>query len=70
MEEESSCPLAVLNGICVLSKNFECRPEASVGLKTLFDKLRVLEADVHRHLHLENNILFPRAISLEKGDTA
>jgi len=26
----------------------------------LFDGLRALEADIHRHIHLENNILFPR----------
>ena len=23
------------------------------------------EADLHRHIHLENNILFPRAIAME-----
>jgi len=28
-------------------------------------ELAALEADVHRHLHLENNILFPRALALE-----
>ena len=32
---------------------------------TAVHDLAVLEADVHRHLHLENNILFPRAIALE-----
>jgi iron-sulfur cluster repair protein YtfE (RIC family) len=26
----------------------------------------VLEADLHVHIHLENNILFPRAVALEK----
>jgi len=26
----------------------------------------MLEADLHVHIHLENNILFPRAIALEK----
>jgi iron-sulfur cluster repair protein YtfE (RIC family) len=24
-----------------------------------------MERDLHRHIHLENNILFPRAIALE-----
>jgi regulator of cell morphogenesis and NO signaling len=28
-------------------------------------ELAALEADLHRHLHLENNILFPRALALE-----
>jgi len=35
------------------------------GVPTVFTGLSELEADVHRHLHLENNILFPRATALE-----
>ena len=66
MEEESSGALGLLNEIRTLSRHFACRPKASAALKTLFAKLRVLEVDVHQHLHLENNILFPRAIRLEK----
>lgn len=69
MEQESSSALGVLSEIRVLSKNFAGRAEASAALKTLFDRLRVLEAETHQHLHLENNILFPRAINLEKGGT-
>jgi regulator of cell morphogenesis and NO signaling len=69
MEKESTSALGVLSEIRILSKNFAGRPEASAALKTLFDRLRVLEADTHQHLHLENNVLFPRAIGLEKGDT-
>ena len=69
MKGESSGALGALSEIRVLSNNFASRSEDSVPLKTLFGRLRVLEADAHQHLHLENNILFPRAISLEKGDT-
>ena len=28
--------------------------------------LEEFENDLHRHIHLENNILFPKAIELEK----
>ncbi len=28
--------------------------------RALFDGMRALEADLHRHIHLENNVLFPR----------
>jgi regulator of cell morphogenesis and NO signaling len=66
MKEESSGALGLLNEIRILSRHFVCRPKASAALRTLFVKLRVLEVDVHQHLHLENNILFPRAIRLEK----
>jgi len=32
---------------------------------TLFAALAEFEQDLHQHIHLENNILFPRAIALE-----
>lgn len=32
--------------------------------------LRALEADLHQHIHLENNILFPRALKLEQEHSA
>ena len=38
----------------------------SFGL--LMHKLKEFEKDLHRHIHLENNILFPKAIELEVKD--
>lgn len=35
-----------------------------------YDGLREFEQDLHQHIHLENNILFPRAISLEADTKA
>ena len=32
--------------------------------------LKEFEMDLHRHLHLENNILFPKALKLEQELTA
>ena len=32
----------------------------------LFHRLAALEADLHQHIHVENNILFPRAVELEQ----
>lgn len=29
------------------------------------DELRQFEKDLHEHVHLENNILFPRAVEME-----
>lgn len=34
-----------------------------------YSLLREFEDDLHLHVHLENNLLFPRAIALEKGST-
>ena len=37
------------------------------AIQTLYKALADFEADLHQHIHLENNILFPRAIAMEKG---
>jgi len=42
-------------------------PDACASFQALYAGLRDLEADLHRHIHLENNILFPRAIELERA---
>ena len=34
--------------------------------RALFDSLRELEQDMHRHVHKENSILFPKALELEQ----
>jgi regulator of cell morphogenesis and NO signaling len=41
--------------------------DACLSFKTLFNALAEFEADLHRHIHLENNILFPRAIDLDRS---
>jgi len=38
---------------------------ACVSLSTLFRRLEALERDLHQHIHLENNLLFPKAVELE-----
>ena len=39
--------------------------DACVSYQTLYEALDAFEKDLHRHIHLENNILFPRAIVME-----
>ena len=41
--------------------------DACVSYQTLYGALRDFETDLHQHIHLENNILFPRAIEMEQG---
>jgi regulator of cell morphogenesis and NO signaling len=36
-------------------------------LEDLYSALAEFEQDLHQHIHLENNILFPRAIQREEG---
>lgn len=40
--------------------------DACFSYKTLYSALKEFEADLHQHVHLENNILFPRSILLEE----
>lgn len=35
------------------------------SVRALLHGLHELELDLHRHIHKENNILFPRALQLE-----
>ena len=48
-----------------LSNNFTPPADACVSYQTLYAALEGLEKDLHQHIHLENNILFPRAIEME-----
>ena len=51
--------------IRALAANYTLPPEACTSYQRLFTGLQEFELDIHRHIHLENNILFPRAIDLE-----
>ena len=39
-------------------------PEGACGTyRLVYQRLEALESDLFKHIHLENNILFPRAIT-------
>ena len=47
------------------SSDYVVPPDGCISYKTLYSALTELEVDLHQHIHLENNILFPRAVELE-----
>jgi len=47
------------------SSEYAPTPDACPSYKNLYNELREFEADLHQHVHLENNILFPRALEIE-----
>lgn len=49
-----------------LSDNYNPPADACNTYRVTFALLKEFEQDLHLHIHLENNILFPRAIELEK----
>ena len=65
MEREHASAGDALGEIRALSNNFEPPSYACSTVRALYQGLQALEADLHVHIHLENNILFPRAIALE-----
>ncbi len=52
--------------IAELSNNYSPPAHACNTYRVLYSKLKEFEEDLHQHIHLENNILFPRAVELEK----
>jgi regulator of cell morphogenesis and NO signaling len=46
-----------------------CPSDSAFAMQTLFQRLKSLASDMHRHVHLENNVLFPRAAALERRET-
>ena len=49
-----------------LSNNYTPPLDACNTYRVSFALLKEFEQDLHLHIHLENNILFPRAIEIEK----
>ena len=66
MEREHESAGGALGEIRALTNHYELPSYACGTVRALYEGLRALEADLHVHIHLENNILFPRAIALEK----
>jgi regulator of cell morphogenesis and NO signaling len=66
MEAEHESAGMALARIRELTIDFQPPPYACATYRAMLDGLKALEADLHTHIHLENNILFPRVIALEK----
>ena len=58
---------AALGRLRELTHDFTPPPEACNTYRALFAGLHELETDLHRHIHLENSVLFPAAFSLAKS---
>ena len=52
--------------IRALTDGYTCSPGACNTYRVTFAALEQLERDLHEHVHKENNILFPKAVRLEK----
>jgi regulator of cell morphogenesis and NO signaling len=66
MEEEHDEAGISMAKIRRLSDNFTPPEDACTTYRLLYQNLEGFEKDLHKHVHLENNILFPKALELEK----
>jgi regulator of cell morphogenesis and NO signaling len=57
----------VLREMRRLSANYIVPPDGCASFQALYQGLRAFEQDLHQHIHLENNMLFPRAVELESA---
>ena len=62
MEQEHESAGAALKTLRELTNNFEVPEEACNSWRALWVGLEAFEKALHEHIHLENNILFPRAL--------
>jgi regulator of cell morphogenesis and NO signaling len=57
----------ILRELRAVTSDYKVPPDACISYRTLYEALENLEKDLHQHIHLENNILFPRAVDLENA---
>jgi regulator of cell morphogenesis and NO signaling len=65
MEMEHASAGGALEELRTLTSTYTPPESACFSYKTLYSALKEFEADLHQHIHLENNILFRSAIALE-----
>jgi len=58
---------AGLERLRALTGAYEPPADACNSYRSMLDRLETLELDTHRHVHEENNVLFPRAVALEEA---
>ena len=67
MESEHDRAGEVLTDLRAATDDFTPPEWACAATRALYQGLGALESEMHMHVHLENNVLFPKAIRLESG---
>lgn len=66
MKEEHETAGEIMEQMENLSNGFTPPEEACTTYRVYFKNLKAFQEDLHKHVHLENNILFPKALRLEE----
>ena len=64
MEHEHDHAGNLLNEIRILTSDYTAPADACTTYRLSFAALKAFEIDLHQHVHLENNILFPKALAI------
>jgi len=67
MEHEHDSAGIALRALREASRDFAPPADACTSFQALYRELAEFEKDLHRHIHLENNVLFPRAVEMEEN---
>ena len=67
MEHEHDSAGNALRAMKQASHGYSAPSDSCISYQTLYQALAVFEADLHQHIHLENNVLFPRAVAMEQS---
>ncbi len=70
MEEEHDVAGGIMAEIRGLTGGFTPPQGACATWRASYAKLEEFEGDLHRHVHLENNVLFPKARAAQAGGSA
>jgi regulator of cell morphogenesis and NO signaling len=65
MEREHDEAGSLIHEIRTLTQNYTPPADGCATYRVWLEELAEFERDLHRHVHLENNVLFPRAVELE-----
>lgn len=66
MEEDHHLAGEHLDRLRVLTRDYQPPADGCTTYRACYGELAKFAADLHRHVHLENNVLFPRALELEQ----
>jgi regulator of cell morphogenesis and NO signaling len=66
MEADHQAAGSLLARLRALTQGFTPPDDACTTYRMCYTELERFENDLHRHVHLENNVLFPRALDLEQ----
>lgn len=65
MSKEHDSAGEILRELRLVTADYQVPPDACISYQTLYRAMEEFEKDLHQHIHLENNVLFPKAIEME-----